>query len=107
MMNREVIIKLQKFAEELKSMLGDDLVAVIIFGSVLKSKNFDDVDVLVIAKNPQKYMEKIRGIRLKYRKEVGRFIDLNIISPENLISPLFTPLLHLEKFCTLPANGML
>ncbi|MFA4701542.1 nucleotidyltransferase domain-containing protein [Pyrococcus kukulkanii] len=60
-MNREAILKLQEFAEELKSMLGDDLVAVIIFGSVLKSKNFDDVDVLVIAKNPQKYMEKNKG----------------------------------------------
>ncbi|MFA4668293.1 hypothetical protein QDY65_07215 [Pyrococcus kukulkanii] len=77
-MNREAILKLQEFAGELKSMLGDDLITVIIFGSVLKSKNFDDVDVLVIAKNSQKYMEKIRRIRLKYRKKMGRFIDLNI-----------------------------
>jgi len=69
-------------------MLGDDLIAVIVFGSVLKSKNLNDVEVLVITKNLQKHIEKIRGIRLKYRKEVGRFIDLNIISPENFDKPI-------------------
>ncbi|WP_457752939.1 nucleotidyltransferase domain-containing protein [Thermococcus sp.] len=78
-MNEKIIEELKNFARDLEKLLGEKLVAVIVFGSVLTSKSFEDIDILVVVDNTSKdELKEIRRLKLKYRYRLGKYIDLNI-----------------------------
>lgn len=78
-MNEEIIEELKNFARDLEKLLGERLVAVIIFGSVLTSESFEDIDILVVVDNTSKdELKEIRRLKIKYRYKLGKYIDLNI-----------------------------
>ncbi|WP_324735885.1 nucleotidyltransferase domain-containing protein [Thermococcus sp. SY098] len=78
-MNEKIINELKNFAKDLKELLGEKLVAVIVFGSVLASERFEDIDILIVVDNTSKdELKEIRRLKLKYRYKLGKYIDLNI-----------------------------
>jgi len=84
-MNEEIMGELKNFADDLEKLLGKRLVAVIVFGSVLTSKSFEDIDILVVVDGTSKdELKEIRRLKLKYRHKLGKYIDLNICNLNEL-----------------------
>ncbi|ADT83148.1 nucleotidyltransferase domain-containing protein [Thermococcus barophilus] len=75
----------EEFGREVSKLLGDQLVKVILFGSVARGKEREnsDIDVLIIVRdNSWKIQQDVSGIVLKYLIKYGVYISVKVVTEE-------------------------
>lgn len=70
------------FAEGLKKQLGDNLKAIVVYGSSVLSDNFADIDAIVIVENPTAALLKMSGTSPTW---VGKELNLGVYSPAEFL----------------------
>ena len=68
------------FTEDLKNSLGENLVAIFVYGSSVTSKVFNDYDVIIVVKDEDQAFEKLQGTNPSFQ---GFDINLSVYSIEN------------------------
>ena len=75
----------EAFARDVRKLLGDNLVEIILFGSVARGEQSEesDVDILVVVRNnPWKAQKKLADLVVDYLLEYGIYVSPKAISLE-------------------------
>ncbi|MCD6372121.1 MAG: nucleotidyltransferase domain-containing protein [Thermococcus sp.] len=75
----------EAFARDVRKLLGDNLVKIILFGSVARGEESEesDVDILVVVKNdPWEVQKKLADLVVDYLLEYGIYVSPKVISLE-------------------------
>lgn len=70
------------FVKDLQKTLGNELQAIIVYGSSISSKNFADIDALLIVSDPIKILQKLAGTSPYWQ---GKELNISVYSQEELL----------------------
>jgi hypothetical protein len=69
------------FIVELRRLLGDDLAAIVVYGSSVNSENFADYDLLIVSHNPETSLKHMAGLSPTWH---GKELNVGVYSPSEL-----------------------
>ena len=71
------------FIEQLRQTLGQQLQAVIIYGSSISSKHYADIDALLVVSEPQTVLRQLAGTSPCWQ---GKELNIGVYSPDELLT---------------------
>ena len=87
MKNKESRSKaIEKFVKKAKELLSDDLIDILIYGSVVRgeAKSESDIDVIVIVKREEfKSQMKLASLAFDVLMDTGEYISVQAVMPED------------------------
>ncbi len=88
-MESKTSLELQPYQKELKKLLTENLIDIIIFGSVVKSGTPKDIDIALLIKEASDLLPIKKKIKMIINKET----DIQTITLESLYSPIWLTLI--------------